>query len=403
MLWLEILAAIAIGSSLGIVTGLTPGVHINLVATLLLTIAPALTQYFSPLFVITIIVAMSIVHTFLDFIPSCFLGAPEESTILSVLPGHVLLLEGRGFEAVKLAVIGSYLGLLTTIMLLPILLVAVPFIFNYLESYIGIILIAVVLFMIFREKGIKGKFWASFIVIISGVLGLLTFSLGIKDPLFPMLSGLFGISMLITSISQKVNIPEQRISNELEIPKWELVKSIFAGTISGTLVSIFPGMGPSQAGILGSGLVGKTKDYMYLVLVGAIGTVSMMLSLVTLYTIDKARNGSIVVVQKIAGNVDFNLFLTLMAVALIAGSIGIFLTMFFAKFFSRIITKVNYSLLCISIIIFVTSLVFYFSGFIGLLILITASAIGIIPGIVGVGRNHSMACLLIPIILYLML
>lgn len=68
----EILLAILIGSSFGIITGLTPGVHINLVAALLLMISPLLLNYFSPFFLAAVIVAMSIVHTFLDFIPSCF-------------------------------------------------------------------------------------------------------------------------------------------------------------------------------------------------------------------------------------------------------------------------------------------------------------------------------------------
>ncbi len=402
-MFIEILIAIIIGSLLGIFTGITPGIHINLVAALLLVISPVLLHYFSPIILAAVIISMSIVHTFLDFIPGCFLGAPDESTAMAIMPTHKLLLEGRGFEAVKLATIGSFLGLLAVLILLPILIYAVPFIFSNLQSYIGVILLAVALYMISREKGTKGKFWALFIFIISGILGILTFSLDIKDPLFPMLSGMFGISMLLTSLSQKVRIPEQIISNDLEIPKNELNKSIFAGTISGTLVSIFPGMGPAQAAILGSGLVGKTREYMYIVLIGAIGTVSMMLSLITLYTIDKARNGSIIVVQKLLGQIDFGIFSFIMAISLIAGAIGVFLTMFFTRIFSRVITKVNYSGLCVLIIIFVSALVFYFTGLIGMLILMTSTAIGIVPGIVNVGRNHGMGALLLPVILYFLL
>lgn len=322
---------------------------------------------------------------------------------MAVLPAHKLLLEGKGFEAVKLATIGSFLGLLMTIILLPFLIFAVPFIFNNLQNYVGYILLIVVIYMILREKELKGKFWALFIVIISGILGILTFSLNIQDPLFPMLSGMFGMSMLLTSLSQKVKIPEQRITNDLEISKKELSKSIFAGTISGTLVSIFPGMGPAQAAILGGSLVGKTRDYMYLVLVGAIGTVSMALSLITLYTINKARNGSIIVVQELLGQIDLNIFLLIMCVSLIAGAIGVFLTMFFTRVFTNLITKINYSILCLSIIIFVSCLAFYLTGWLGMLILFISTSIGIIPGIVGIGRNHSMGCLLIPVILYFLL
>ncbi len=242
MIFLELFLAILIGSCFGIVTGITPGIHINLVAALLLSISPFLLKHVPGVFLVTVIVAMSVVHTFLDFIPSCFLGAPEESTAMSALPAHVLLLQGRGFEAVKLASVGSFLGLLTVVLLLPLLLVAVPWIFTHLQNYIGIILLVVVIYMILREKTWRNKFWAFFIFMLAGIFGVIVFSLNMKDPLFPMLSGLFGISMLLTSLSQKVKIPEQRISNDLPVSKMELFKSIIAGTVSGSLVSIFPGI-----------------------------------------------------------------------------------------------------------------------------------------------------------------
>lgn len=399
----ELFIAILVGSCLGIITGITPGVHINLVATILLGLAPFLGNYINPLVIAVAIVAMSIVHTFLDFIPSCYLGAPDENNIMSALPAHKLLLQGKGFEAVKLATIGSFLGLVCVLALLPVLIFAVPFIFKTLQDYVGFILIAIMLFMIFREKGLDKKFWAFFIFIFSGILGITVFSLNLSQPLFPMLSGLFGISVLIGSIAQKVKIPPQKITNELEIPKKDIAKSVFAGTLSGTIISIFPGMGPAQAAILGGSLVGKIKDYLYIVLVGAIGTVSMMLSLITLFTINKARNGSIVVVQELLQTVDWQMFLLLMFVALLAGCVGVFLTMFFARIFSSIITKVNYAGFCILIIAFVSCLVFYFTSWIGIIVLFTSTALGMLPEYLGVGKNHAMGCLLLPVIFYFML
>jgi putative membrane protein len=401
-MFIEVLLAILIGSFLGIITGITPGVHINLVAAILLTLTPLLTQHFSILFIAAIIVSMSIVHTFLDAIPTTFLGAPDESNILSAFPSHVLLLQGKGFEAVKLASIGSFLGLVLVTLSLPLIIVAVPFIFNTLQNYIGYILLGVVLFMILREQGMK-KFWAFFIFSIAGILGILVFSLNIKQPLFPMLSGLFGIATLISSLLEKVNIPEQIISNDLEVTKKDLTKSLLAGTFSGSLVSIFPGMGPAQAAILGTQLVGKIKDHIYIVLIGVIGTVSMALSLITLFTIDKARNGSIIVVQKLLGQIDFKLFLMLIFIALVAGAIGVLLSLWFARIFSSLISKINYRMLCISVIAFVSLLVFLFTGWLGIFILAVATSIGLIPGFVNVGRNHAMGVLLLPVILYFLL
>ena len=83
--------------------------------------SPLLLNYTSPLGLAVFIISMSITHTFLDSIPSIFLGAPDADMAMAILPGHQLLLEGRGFEAVKLTVIGSLLCLLLGILIVPVL------------------------------------------------------------------------------------------------------------------------------------------------------------------------------------------------------------------------------------------------------------------------------------------
>mgnify|MGYP001613339928 CR=1 FL=1 len=125
----------------------------------------------------------------------------------------------------------------------------------------------------------------------------------------------------------------------------------------------------------------------------------MILSLITLFTIEKARNGSIIVVQQLLQNINLNTLVLFLSVALVSGGIATFLTMYMSRIFSKIMNKVNYSLLSVLIITFVGVMVLYFSGLIGLLILLTATAVGLIPNITDVSRSNSMACLLIPIIL----
>ncbi len=56
------------------------------------------------------IFAASTVHSFVDFVPSVFIGAPDPDEALSVLPGHRLLMEGRGMAAVRAAAVGSAVG-----------------------------------------------------------------------------------------------------------------------------------------------------------------------------------------------------------------------------------------------------------------------------------------------------
>jgi putative membrane protein len=400
-MFIQILIATLLGVSAGIFTGLVPGIHINLVALIVLSLSSFLLRITNPIVVAVFIISMAITHTFLDFIPSIFLGVPDADTALSILPGHRMLLEGKAFEAVKLTTIGSLLSVIASIAAIPLLIIIIPILHNSIGKYIGWILLLVVCFMVLKEKDWNKRFWASFIVLSSGALGYIVLNAPIiNDPLFPLLSGLFGTSMLINSVSEKTNLPKQRITEEIEIGKKDLAKSISAGVFSGGLTSFFPGLGAAQASIIGSLLVGNLGVCCFLILVGAINTVNMLLSLVTLYTLGKARNGAVLAVLQIVESISLGELVLILAAVLLAAGIATHLAMNIVRVFSRIVEKINYQILCISIIILIVVLVFVFSGFIGLLVLLISTALGLVPIYVGVGKNHSMGCLLIPVIIY---
>ena len=56
-----------------------------------------------------------------------------------------------------------------------------------------------------------------------------------------------------------------------------------------------------------------------------------------------------------------------------------------------------------SSVFFIIGMCLWLSGFLGLLILIIGSFLGMVPVLLNVGRNHLMGCLLIPVILFFVL
>ena len=403
-MFLEFLIAALLGIMAGIFTGLIPGMHINLVSILLVSSSAYLLNFVSLPSLGVFIISMAIAHTFLNVLPAIFLGAPDADTALGVLPGHKLLLKGMGYEAVKLTVIGSLFSLILAVSLIPLLIIIVPKIYQNLQPHIGWILLVVVIYMMLVEKGFDKKFWAFTVFLMAGILGILVLTMpNLKQPLFPMLSGLFGISMLIVSLSNKVEIPKQRITDTIKIPKFENVRALIAATFSGSFVSFFPGLGPAQAAILGSQIMGRLSTYAFLILIGGIDTVNMAVSLVSLYAIDKARNGAVLAIREILTTIDINTLILFLAIILLVGGIVTFLTLYLTKFVIKLIGRVNYSMLALAVIVLITILVFYFSSWLGLLILIVSTGIGIIPNIVNVKRSHSMGCLMLPVILFFVL
>ena len=397
---LEILITLVCGICFGIFTGLIPGIHINLISLLILSLSSIFLDFLSPITLGVFIIGMAITHTFLDSIPSIYLGAPDEAQALSVLPGHRMLLKGEGHNAIKLTVMGSFFSLILCVILAPALVYLVKFVYPFLKNFIGYILIAIMAYMILKEKK---KLKSFFMFIIAGTLGLIVLNTpNLGNPLFPLLSGLFGFSILLISLKDNTKIPEQK-DVELKIEKKDLIKATAGATSVGFVASFLPGFGSSQAAIVATQFLKNMSEKGFLVLVGGINTVNMTLSLVTLYSINKARNGAVIVISKLIGEFTRNTLLLYIITALVTGAIAVFLALRISKIFSKFIVKVNYKFLIIGILSFITILTFYFSGWIGLLILATSTSIGLLASSYGVGKNHLMGCLIVPVILFFIL
>jgi putative membrane protein len=398
-MFLEIVIASLIGVVFGILSGLTPGIHINLITSLMLGWSTYFLGFVEVRILGVFIVAMSIVHTFMNAIPAIYLGAPEgEENALSVLPGHRLLLQGKGYEALLLTVIGSFLALIVGILIAPGVIKILPWVYELLRDYIGYILIIVVVFLIFRDSK---KYWAVFVFILAGVFGLGVLNLNLKNPLFPLLGSLFGIAGLLVSLKNKVEIPKQKIT-KTDISKREVASALGAGSLVGSFATILPGLGPAQAAIIGSQVV-KLSDKGFLVLTGALDTLGMVMSFVALYSIQRARNGAVVAISRLMENLELGDLILFFGVAFCVGIIAVWLSLFTAKRFSKLIPKINYQGLAIFIITFICGMSIWLSGFLGFYVLIIGSFLGMLPVLVGVGRNHLMGCLLLPVILFFIL
>jgi len=275
----ELIIALILGILAGTLTGLFPGIHINLVAAGLLALVGG--AYFSgiaPIVLVVFIVSMAITHTFIDFIPSIFLGAPEEDSFLAVLPGHQLLREGKGYEAVVFTLFGS-LAALPIVLIFSLLFVwLLPLIFDFSRGVIPYVLLFVSLYLIFREED-----WINAGVVfgLAGFLGLFSFNLPVREPLLPLLTGLFGVSALVVSLKARITIPKQKIVSlrKLKFPRKRLFRTSLAAAIAAPLSSFLPGIGAGHAAVIGSELMGNfgSDRRGFLFLVGAINTIVMAL------------------------------------------------------------------------------------------------------------------------------
>lgn len=430
-LLLMIVLATMVGAMLGTVSGLIPGIHVNTLALALLALEGSLSSLLGgvlrdiglgteslPLVICSVIVSAAVVHSFLDFIPSIFLGAPDSSDALSVLPGHRMLMSGRGLEAVHCSARGSLVGTLVAILLaVPSqLLMGSPIgLYTALSPAIPFILSGVVVMLLISERhgGRRAVAWAMAMILASGLLGYLVFNFSLplrgmeglgQSLLFPLLTGLFGIPTLLLSLGNR-SMPPQTEMMGAKVP----LLSSMRGVVAGSLVGWFPGITSTSGAVIASMFSREIRDSppSFITTVSAVGSSAAVFSLIALAVTGKGRTGAMLVVVEIMGD-DLSLlgrlpsgsFAMLLLSVLLAGFLGYILSLHAGRAFSRMVSVWDMGKVVKSIIVLVMALVLVFNGVQGLLLLTVATLLGLVPPRVGVGRVHLTGCLMVPVILF---
>ncbi|MBI5803602.1 tripartite tricarboxylate transporter permease [Candidatus Pacearchaeota archaeon] len=392
---IEIILFFFLGLFFGTLAGLIPGIHINLIGAALVSLSISALVEVNTIYLVVFIVSMSISQTFIDFIPGIFLGCPDTDTALSTLPGHKLLKEGKGYEAVMLCSYGClYGGLILVILIIPLILL-IPKIYSAMIFLIPYLLILVSLWLVFSEKK---KIQAASAFLISGILGLLVFNVfdNPENSLLPLLTGLFGSSMLLISIKNKIVIPPQKITE----PRIRKMRPLISSAIVSPLSIVLPAIGSSQIAIIGSSIA-KTDDKGFLFLLGSINLLAMSFSFLALYLISKTRTGSAAAINDIL-KLTPEIFALIIITIIFSVLLSFFISKFLVKNISQIITSFSYTKISVSVLIFLIIMISIFSGALGLVIFVIATFTGVYIILMDVRKTNMMGCLILPtIILYL--
>ena len=404
----------AAGAGLGTFSGLVPGIHVNTLAAILLASYPALETSISPfagtegaaMGVCCCIMAASVTHSFLDFIPSVFIGAPDSEDSVSVLPGHRLLLQGRGMEAVRAAAIGSLIGTSCAI------LMALPLQYALRSGLDGILsgmtplavagAATVLIISQFRKgSGVPG----TIAFIVSGALGAAVMWLPIPSHgmfgegslMFPMLSGLFGVPAMLTAASEG-RMPAQRECSDPEVAAAGL-KGVLMGCVAGW----FPGITSTVGASISAYFMPENRPERFIASVASIGSVTAVLSIVTLSVSGSGRSGTALVIGEIAGNslsgTASQAFLMLLVAAAIGSLLGYYLTVTAGRVLSSAASRIDQKKLNRGVLALTSVLVLLLTGPFGLAVLAISALVGSMPQAFGTDRTILCGCLLFPVLI----
>jgi putative membrane protein len=386
------------GVGLGVISGLFPGIHSNTLAATLLGLQAFLIPIGGAEALAATMVAALVTHTFLDSIPSTFLGIPDPDTALSVLPSHMLCLEGKGEEAVRIAALGSACAVACAIPLAILLFLIIPPLQPYFDWWIGIILIAVMGYLI---VGSESPGWAMIIFGISGVLGIFTFrysflgwhTLGESGILMPLLTGLFGVSALLFSSAGA--IPKQTFQG-IRMTYKEMKRGTITGTVAGLVVGWLPGLSNATANaVVCSGVSYQVERRQYIFATNAANTSNAIVGLAVLFAIGRSRNG----VMAALSSLELPSLPSMLFSAALASVLAFLITIRISGYAYRM-NGIDGKLLNRAVIVFVTVISMLVAGPFGLFVLVLAVAVGVLPALVNIPRLFCMGAITLPVILY---
>ncbi|WP_115863739.1 tripartite tricarboxylate transporter permease [Halorussus litoreus] len=393
------LAFVLGGIALGTCSGLTPGLHVNNLALLLASVAPAVPG--PPRLVGAAMLAAGVVHSFLDAVPALALGVPDAAMAATALPGHRLVIAGRGREAVRLSALGSGLAVAFAVPLAVPVTRAMTAAYPTVRAHLPLVLGGVVALLVLTEGSKSAMVGALAGFLGSAALGHATLDLEPAAPLAaggmltPLFAGLFGAPVLLEALSG-AGVPEQDDA-EIAISRKMVALTAFAGSVAGAIVGYLPGVSAAVAAVLALGLVpGSTDARGFVVTTSGVNTANTVFALFALAALGTPRTGVMVALQEADAPVNPPLLLASTALAGIAGFV---LVLGVGDRYLRLVGAVDNVRLSVGVLALLTLVSWLFAGWVGVAVFAVATLVGLVPAKYGARRVHLMGVLLGPLML----
>jgi len=373
----------AAGALLGLSSGLVPGLHSNTVVSVLSSLGMA------PDDLAAMIIALFPAHMIAAFVPSIFFGVPEEGTVLSVLAGQRLVMQGRGIAALKTVLLSCAFAALLCAALFQPSLAAYSFLYGAVQGYIKWLLLAFVMIFVIRSRR---PLLSALVLILSGALGQYALKSGMSDPFLPLFSGMFAMGAILTYKAGKA--PEQK-----DEPVGGGVLGWSAlGAGLGMLAHLLPGVGsPSQIAALAT-LAMPLGTTAFLATISSVAMSEGIFSLSSAASIGKSRMGATAVLSQTI-DVDQNLG-TLLVLALASTAICVAALYALRRLIGKA-ANVDFSKANAVLAIYLFAITALINGPSGIAVFVLASAIGWLTIRMGAERTNMMGAIIVPTLLLL--
>jgi putative membrane protein len=398
MVGVDVAFGLAVGVTLGSVSGLTPGVHANAFALALAGVTPSVPG--SPLAVGVAVLAAGVTHSFVDVVPAVSLGVPDAAMAATALPGHRLVLAGRGREALRVSALGSLAATVLALLAAWPVTAAMGVLLPVLNAHLGVVLVVATVALAATEPSWPRRGAALAVAALAGGFGALALDVEVggvlgESVLAALFGGLFGAPVLLDALAGD-GVPPQGDA-ALRTSPLALAGAALAGTAGGGAVGYLPGVSSGVAAVLAlAAAPADAGNRGYLATVSGVNTANAIFAVFALVAFDTPRTGVLVAFDRI----DAPLVLpVLLAAIVVAGVTGAFVVVTVGDHYLAIVGNADQTRVVALALAMLLAASLLFAGLPGLCIFATATLVGLLPTRLHVKRVHLMAVLTLPIAL----
>ncbi len=409
-----------LGTIVGGLVGLVPGLHVYNVAGLALLLFSSGQLGISDEALTFLLIGMTVGWTTLNHLPAVFLFAPDDSSVVAVLPATKFLLQGRGREAVLLMGLGGLVATASLLLLAPLLDAWLRPIRAIIQPHTHWMIVSVIAFMLLGEWPRVGDREATPLRRLAAAwgylgAGILTFSLSglfglvlmTRSPLaienafqnlLPAFVGLFTLPGLL-QIGLMGYPPPPQTRHTFDAQPSEVLRGGLTGTLGGLFASVMPVVSGGIGGLLAGHATAIRGDRLFIISQGASKTTYFLGSLLLLFVpgVGLTRGGMAWMLTSTFVPFGWRLF------ALCVSAIGICAILAFGLLWvsshkmSQLVAHIRPRAVAFSAGLIAIATTGVFTGVAGLAVMLVGTSIGLIPVFVGGRRMNCLGVLLLPI------
>ena len=369
-------------------------------------------------FMAGIIVGWSMLNT----IPSILLGAPDESAMFTVLPGQKYLMLGRGYEGTLITGVGGLAGVFFLICVVgPLAPRFLPVAQSVLRPHMHWILWVIITYILMSEWP-KGGNWGP-----AGIrkfldawkslgAGLLTFFLSAflgfillyRSPvsvemafqnIMPAFVGLFAVPWCLLNMVSGTRMPKQIVAHSLEISGDTILRSTAAGGLGGGFAAFFPVITGGIGGLLAGHATAQRDEKVFIMSQGVSKLVYYVGSFMLLFVpgLGITRGGGAWLMKGLYTPRSYYDYYMILGAIAIAGAVSFLLMGPLTRATIAFIERVNYRTASALALAIILAMVILMTGWGGVLVMLVATGIGLIPVLFASRRLNCLGILLLPI------